>query len=61
MKQPLNPPKPSFISSSSRMDEIRLFTATRAAAIGITTAGAMVAAVNEASPEAGWTMATDST
>jgi hypothetical protein len=34
------------------MDEIRLFTATRAAATGIATAGAMAATVNEASPEA---------
>jgi hypothetical protein len=42
------------------MDEIRLFTATRAAAAGIATARAMVAVVNEASPEAGWTVATNS-
>jgi hypothetical protein len=53
MKQPLNPLEPSSVPSSSWMDEIRLFTATRAAATGIATAGAMAAAVNEASPEAG--------
>jgi hypothetical protein len=35
------------------MDEIRLFTTTRAAAAGIATAGAMAVAVNEASLEAG--------
>jgi hypothetical protein len=39
------------------MDEIRLFTATRAVAAGIATSGAMMATVNEASPEAGRTVA----
>jgi hypothetical protein len=42
------------------MDEIRLFTATRAAAAGIVTARAMAVVVNEASLEAGRTVATDS-
>ncbi len=42
------------------MDEIRLFTATRAAVAGIATAGAMAAAMNEASPKTGPTVATDS-
>ncbi len=60
MKQPLNPPEPSFVPSYSRMDEIRLFTATRAAAAGIVTARAMAVVVNEASLEAGRTVATDS-
>ncbi len=46
MKQTLNPPELSSVPSSSWMDEIRLFTATRAAAAG-------AAAVNETSPEAG--------
>ncbi len=40
------------------MDEIRLFTATRTTTAGITTAGAMVATMNEASPEAKRTVAT---
>ncbi len=52
VKQPLNPPESSSVSSSSRMDEICLFTSTRAAAARIATVGVMVAAVNEASPEA---------
>jgi hypothetical protein len=38
------------------MDEICLFTATRAATAGIAIGGAMVAAVNEASLEAGRTV-----
>jgi hypothetical protein len=37
------------------MDEIHLFTTIRAATARIATAGTMAAAVNEASPEAGWT------
>ncbi len=54
MKQPLNPPESSFVLSSIWMDEIHLFTATRAVAVGIATARTMVTTVNEASPEAGW-------
>jgi hypothetical protein len=42
------------------MDEIRLFTATRVAAAGLATAGAMAAAVNKASLEAGRIVATGS-
>ncbi len=60
MKQPLNPPEPSFVPSFSWMDEIRLFTAISAVAVGIATAGAMATVVNEAPLEAGWTVATDS-
>ncbi len=39
--------RPSFVPSSSRMDEIRLFTATRAIAARIAIAGAMAAVVND--------------
>jgi hypothetical protein len=42
------------------MDENCQFTATRAATAGIATAGAMAAAMSEASHEARWTVATDS-
>jgi hypothetical protein len=41
------------------MDEIRLFTSTKAATAGIATVGAMAAVMSEASHEAGPTVATD--
>ncbi len=59
-KPPLNPLESSSVLSSSQMDEIRLFTATRVAAAGLATAGAMAAAVNKASLEAGRIVATGS-